>query len=350
MKHCSFTIALVICLFCCSRDLHAQSGKTLFYIDSTAIHPEDLDPTETTIQVADMAVFRRITAKDSLQQLGFPDVDTVMFIITKAWLSRPDSLRHIPTLKQLVLKNDHLYLDTLKQPYSGPFIEYYLNGAKKTFGDVVNGQIEGYANVFYPDGSLMESHYYSHNKEDGMREEYFPNGVIKRRGRFKDGEMEEYWQEWYSTGKLKREVYFLHSTPHFPDEENVFYDMLQEATAQIMNGDYRSAMRNLDELRKMNPDYAEVQYNTGDAQAHLKKYDKAIAAFSKALELEPMYKEAYQKRIECNIALLQEAAAKNKSLSDAAEHNKQICGDVQALMNMGDKSRKLNNLRTQYCH
>lgn len=350
MKLNLLTLLPLALLLLCSATLHAQSpgSKTLFYIDSLPV-TEDLDADDNTLLSSDIAVYRKITSKDTIAQLGIKDMDTVVFILTRAYQQRPDSLKRIPSLKKLLLKNERFYLDTTQAPYDGPFVEYYLNGTKKTFGNMVKGQIEGYANIYYPDGSLMESHYYQHNKEDGMREEYYPNGVIRRRGRFKEGFMEGYWQEWYSTGKLKREVYYLHSTPHFPDEENAFYDALNEAANDIRQQQYRPALQLLGDLKKAAPGYQEIYYYTGDALLQQKKYEKAIEAFNQALELEPLDAASHIKRAQANIALLEEAARKNKTLADAAARRQTICTDLQAARAAGIKDRSIRSLQQQYC-
>lgn len=343
------SLLFFILLLSAATQLRAQSapGRLLFYIDSIPVL-DSLDPTENTLQSSEIAVFRHITSQDTISRLGFKNIDTLVFIITKAWQNRPDSVKQIPTLKKLAFKDRKFYADTNQAPYNGPFIEYYLNGARKTSGEIVKGQIEGYANVYYPDGSLMESHYYSHNIEDGMREEYFPNHVISRRGMMKEGELEGYWQEWYSTGKLKRELYFAHSVPHYPDEENVFYNTLQEAVNDIESHQYKPALRNLEDLKKANPDYADVHYHMGEALYHLKKYDKALESLNKALELEPLYTEAHVTRAYTNAAILQAAEAAGKPITDTTIRQ-QICGDLKAAREEGDHAYTSRMLMQQYC-
>ncbi len=348
-KNCTL-YSLVILLLLPALHLHAQhKAGTIFYIDSTAIR-EDMDPDDHVLLPEEIALFKTITHKDSLQQLGLAnETDTVYFIITKAYLQRPDSVKHIPSLLRLLVRNNRFYTDTTKAPYTGPFIDYYLNGAKKTFGDIVNGQIEGYANVYYPDGSLMESHYYNHNNEDGMREEYYPSGVIKRRGKFSNGLMEGYWQEWYSTGKLKREIYYLHSRPNFPDAENIFNEDLQLAANAIRNGQYRGGLEALAECNKINPEYDEVYLYMGMAYAGQKHYAKAIEAYNRALSIEPLNKDAYLQRAYMNIAQLEEERKKGKQPADVAGMLEKICQDLRAAQQQGDKDSRNRLLRRQYC-
>jgi tetratricopeptide (TPR) repeat protein len=336
--------------FLCSQHLYAQEKNTgtLFYIDSVAIK-EEMDPDDHVLLPEEIAVIRPITDKDSISRLGLAGADTVMYILTKAYRDRPDSVKQLPRLQQLILKNNRFYTDTTKAPYNGRFIDYYLNGAKKSFGNIINGQIEGYANVFYPDGSLMESHYYSHNNEDGMREEYYLNGVIKRRGKFTNGLMEGYWQEWYSTGKLKREVYFLHSRPNYPDAEYIFNDDLNAAAAAIRNGQYRNALDALQECHKINPEYDEVYLYMGMAYAGQKKYSKAIESFNRALSIEPMSKDAHLQRAYAYAAQLQEEQAKGKHSLDIGETAARICEDLKAAQQQGDKDARNRLLRKQYC-
>src|SRR4051812_37794924 len=77
----------------------ATSEKMLFIIDSIPLinNPEDWN-TITNDNIADIAIVRN---KDSLKQLGWAQLDGITYIFTKAYRSRPDSLKRIPSLKQL---------------------------------------------------------------------------------------------------------------------------------------------------------------------------------------------------------------------------------------------------------
>src|SRR4030095_4092066 len=78
--------------------------KILFVIDSIPLFN---DPEEwNSIAQEDIADITVIKNKDSLKRLRPEQWDGIIYIFTKAYRNRPDSLKKIPSLKQMVVKNE----------------------------------------------------------------------------------------------------------------------------------------------------------------------------------------------------------------------------------------------------
>jgi tetratricopeptide (TPR) repeat protein len=330
-----FLVVLVLFLNLPGITAAQSPPKKIYYIDSVFILKLEKGDDNVLIR-DDIAEIRTISDPDTLQLLQLINIDTVVYVLTRAYLERPDSIRHIPTLKTLVsLDNQFFYKDTSTLPYSGPFLDYYLNGNLKTRGQIKEGYIEGYVNSYYKDGSMKASHYYSRTAEDGVREEYYPNGSIKKRGNVRNGYMEGLWQEWHSTGKLKSEIRYLHSSPFYAEGEDIFYGILRRIPELIESGLYKQAMQRLDDCKKANPDIEEIYYYYGLNYLGLKQPSNAIHAFTKALEIEPLYVASLKQRALAN-------AARLKTMNEAdttgqATLRQSICDDLQLAIRLGEK-------------
>src|SRR6187402_1519803 len=105
-----------------------SNEKILFVIDSIPIltDPEEWNPIDPN-DIADITV---IKDKDSLKRLRPEQLDGIVYIFTKAYRNRPDSIKRIPSLKQMVVKNEIWNLNGI--PYSGKYIDYYNSGKYKT--------------------------------------------------------------------------------------------------------------------------------------------------------------------------------------------------------------------------
>lgn len=320
--------------------------KTIYYIDSVFILKLDAD--DNILVKKEVAVMRKITHPDTLQQLQLVNIDTVIYVITRAYRQRPDSIRHIPSLKTLTIQDRRFfYKDTSLLPYTGPFLNYYLNGALKTRGQIKDGYIDGYVNSYYKDGNLQASHYYSGNAEDGVREEYYPNGSIKKRGKVSNGYMEDYWQEWHSTGKLKSEIRYLHSRPFYQEGEDVFYSILNRIPYYLESNDYKKAIEKLNECKKANANEEKIFFYYGKAYLGLKRFPEAIKAFTQAIDLEPLYTDALTQRAFTTARLLQQMNNSDTTGRQALQAS--VCNDINTAIQQGETPVTFRQLQEMYC-
>ena len=63
--------------------------------------------------------------KDTLKLLGYEQFDGVTFIFTKEYRNRKESVKQIPSSKQMVRQNGVFRFHNT--PYSGQFIDYYYS-------------------------------------------------------------------------------------------------------------------------------------------------------------------------------------------------------------------------------
>jgi tetratricopeptide (TPR) repeat protein len=330
------------------NSIAAQSPpKKIYYIDSVFILKLERGDDNVLVK-GDIATMRLITAPDTLQLLELINIDTVIYIITNAYAARTDSIRHIPTLKTLVSQENRFYLkDSSILPYSGPFLDYYLDGSLKTRGQIKEGYIDGYVNSYYRDGNMQASHYFSRSREDGVREEYYPNGSVKKRGKVTNGYMEGFWQEWHSTGKLKSEIRYLHSGPFYAPGEDIFYAILKNMPDMMEEERYSDALKKLDDCKKANPDIEEVYYYYGLAYMGKQQTEAAIKAFTTALSIEPLYMAALTQRAFATAVQLE--AIKSADTTGITALQQSICSDLEEAIKLGEKKAIIRQLLLRYC-
>src|SRR4051794_33888321 len=118
-------ILLITALFLLRNISFGQTpnDKIMFVVDSIPVIEEPEE--ENEILETDVADITVIKNKDTLNRLGYGQFDGVTFLYTKEYRSRPDSLKQIPSSKQMERKNGvFLFYHT---PYNGRFIDYYYS-------------------------------------------------------------------------------------------------------------------------------------------------------------------------------------------------------------------------------
>ncbi len=128
MKRLIILIVFLTCIKAFSQET-AKQGAVLYIVDNVPIID---DPKEDDVQLqqTDVELVIVITNKAQIEKSGFKNVDKILDIKTKAYTNRPDSIKQIPTTKLMTRKGDIWYAKDSDTPFSGRFIDYYLNGTK----------------------------------------------------------------------------------------------------------------------------------------------------------------------------------------------------------------------------
>src|SRR5690606_5842405 len=117
-----------------------QNENVLYIVDSIPVIEEPKEGfgilTENEIDRIEV-----VKNEQAIEKTGYKDLDGIIYVFTKKYAKRPDSIKAIPTTKLMTKKNGTWYLKNETQPYSGPFIDYYLNGQKQGEGTLFNGKL-----------------------------------------------------------------------------------------------------------------------------------------------------------------------------------------------------------------
>src|SRR6266545_3084206 len=130
----------------CFHSVGQNANENIVYIvDSIPVIDDPEDGNE--INQADIADITIVKNEDSLKLSGFEKFDAAIYIFTKEYRNRPDSVKQIPSLRQMERKNGLLLFRD--SSYTGQFIDYYYSGRKQGEGTFQNGKVEGIRTMYF---------------------------------------------------------------------------------------------------------------------------------------------------------------------------------------------------------
>ncbi|NDK57149.1 tetratricopeptide repeat protein [Pontibacter fetidus] len=335
--------------------------RILYVVDSIPVTDE---PEEgfSSLSEADIQEITVVTDKAAIEQYGYKDLDKVILITTKAYASRSSELKQIPSTKAMERIDGKWHLINSPTHYSGPFIDYFLNGKKQGEGNFKEGVVEGIRTVYYPDGKKNFQRNYSNGIENGEAEQYFPNGQLKYKGVFKDGKENGNWEEWYSTGNLKRLTEFKAGKTMPSKEQEKYHTLLSKANQQFREGNFQGSVKTLDKAIELDPNYTDAYFERGTAYFYDLKFDEAIKDYNKTLELEPLHMKALSNRAFARIRKYEFKGRRTLSKTNGVtvlasrgkaeiprEEQEQICADLKQGYQLGDKKQMIINAIKTYC-
>lgn len=358
------------------------NAKIMFVVDSI---PVIKDPEEgNEVLPTDIAEINVIKNKDTLNRLGYSQFDGVTFIFTKEYRNRPDSLKQIPSTKQMEEKNGVWLFHG--SPYTGRFIDYYYSGRKEGEGIFVDGKVDGlrkkyYQNgktrvernykkgiengldkEYYEDGMLSQKGEFNNGKEEGIWENFFPNGQVQLRGNYHNGEIFDTATKFYSTGKIKEKV-FIKNGKVTPDPNLVKIDQLMgKSSASNKADDKKAAIKYCSKVIELDSTYADAYFSRGTLKLNDFQFDDAIADFDKALKYEPYLHVALANRAFARIRKYQFGGSRTLSSNSEvtvlaspdkvpipADEQEKICSDLQKAVFLGGKSKMISEAMSNYC-
>jgi antitoxin component YwqK of YwqJK toxin-antitoxin module len=335
--------------------------RVLYVVDSIAV-VNDPGEEEGTLTESDIETLTVVTNKADIEKHGSKDFDKIIFIITKEYAKRPVELRNIATVKQMERKTGKWYLKGFSTPYSGQFVDYYLNGKKQGDGILKAGVLEGLRTVYNPDGTTSYFRYYVNGVETGESKEYFQNGKLHQEGAYKNGKEDGLWKEWYSTGQLKRQTEFKEGKVLSTKEDEKFHSLFSKGIQLFNEENYVGAIKNYDKAIELNPNYSDVYFHRSRAYLHDLKFDQALVDCDKAIELEPMYREAYSNR--AFVRLRKHELKNSRTLSKSSgvtilatkdkveipkDELEKICSDLGKGIQLGDNKPMILDAQKTYC-
>ena len=348
-------------LTCFAQDVK-KPENIVYIVDSVPII-KDPDENSGTLKNDDIDHLQVITDTVKIKSLGYAPADKVIYITTKEFAKRPEDVKKIPTTKLMERKDGVWYLKDSATPYTGKFIDYYLNGKEQGDGTLKNGLVNGTRTLYYENGNKDYFRNFIDGIAQGSSEEYFPNGKIKQKGSFKDGKDDGLWIEYYSTGAVKRQTNFVNLIPDMTKDEKKLYDLQGDAEGLMQNEDYKGAIKKLNEAEKLNANYADVYFYRGTAKLDNLDFDNAITDFDKAIELEPLYMEALANRAFARIRKYEFKNSRTLSKNDdvtilatkdkadiPADEKAKICSDLEKSVELGDNKDMILDAIKTYCN
>ena len=363
----------------------AQNNKKFLYVvDSIPVIEEPKEGFGTLTQ-EEIDRVNTINDKEFINSTEFKDLDEIIYVFTKAYAQRPDSIKAIPTTNLMTKKNGTWYLKDKTTPYSGPFIDYYLNGKKQGEGTLFNGRLKskrllyhlngtisdeieyengisnGMEKRFYEDGTLMQKGNFIKGKETGAWEMYHPNGQLKQRSNFVDGKMDGESISYYSTGKNKGKNVYQNGAYQNDKIDIKIYELYNQGQSYFKQGNFKSAIKKYSKCIELNESWADGYFALGTAKMNNFEFDEAIKDFNKTLEIEPYFTNAYANRAFAIIRKYElgnsRTLTKSKDIQILATKETEIpdseltkiCMDLNKGVSLGDKNRMVLEALEKHC-
>ena len=297
----------------CFIGVEAQppGNKVLFIIDSIPLltDPESWNQLSRD-DIADISVIRN---KDSIKLLGWEHLDGITYIFTKEYRGRPDSIKKIPSLKQMTMKTGAWYLhDAI---YSGKYIDYYNSGKIQNEGTLLYGRLNGQLIVYFKNGNKKSVVDYKDAVVHGTWTNYYKNGMVMSIQQYTEGKMKTYKTyfingqatyemkpknqtrydtsvNYYSTGKIKQ-VKIINGSKVGQTKKEQDFNYYSTMFYEYLNaGKIKEANKNFYKLWLIDSTSIETFFKEGLLLTRESRFDDAIAEFDKALALEPLMREA----------------------------------------------------------
>ncbi|WP_145990449.1 hypothetical protein [Psychroflexus sp. MES1-P1E] len=362
-----------------------SNENVLYVVDSIPVieEPKEGFGTLTESEIDNVVV---VEDKKVIESSGYKDLDGIIYIFTKEYVKRPDSIKAIPTTKLMVKKNGAWYLKNSVSTYSGKFIDYYLIGKKQGEGILFKGKLKGkrllyhingnisdeieYENGisngleqrFYKDGTLMQKGIFKNGKEIGVWEMYHPNGQLKQQTTFNEnGKMDGESVSYYSTGNEKGKNNYkngVYQKNKINDKLFKLYNESQELYKQV---NHKGAIKKLDKALELDSNWAEGYFARGTMKLNNFQFDEAVVDFDKTLEIEPYFTNTHSNRA---FAILRKhelgngrTLSKSKDIQIIASKETEIpeseltkiCADLKKAVSLGDDNWMVLEALEKHC-
>lgn len=373
-----FTLSTVICYG------QNQNENVLYVIDSV---PITKNPKEGLGSLTKDAIDRIEVLKDkeTIEKVGYKDLDGIIYIFTKEYVKRPDSIKAIPTSKTMIKKNSTWYLKNSSIPYSGKFVDYYLTGKKQGEGTLFNGKLKGQRLIYYLNGNVSDAIEYDNGIANGTEKRFYQDGVLKQKGNFKNGKEVGVWEvyhpngqlkqhinfvygkmdgaviSYYSTGKIKSKTSYKNGIYQKDKINNKIYTYYQQAQDLYKQGQFKSAIKKYTKCIELRENWADGYFARGNAKLNSFEFDEAIKDFDKALEIEPYFTQAYSNRAFTIIRKYEFGNKRTLSKSDniqviasneakiPVEELVKVCADLKKAVSLGDTNWMVLEALKKHC-
>ncbi|WP_299683745.1 hypothetical protein [uncultured Dokdonia sp.] len=379
------TICLLLMLLPVYGFSQTSNEETLYVVDSIPIIEEPKEGfgilTENEI---DHIVY--VKDKELIENSEYNNLDVIVYVFTKAYVQRADSIKIIPTTKRMFKKQGAWYLKNHSVPYSGRFIDYYLTGLKEGEGFFVNGRLNGIRKLYYPNGNLSSEIEYVNGYANGQSRNFYENGVLKQDGVFKNGKEIGIWNVYHSNKELKQKIHFnefgeiqgdmysYYSTGELKGvntyekgiyKEDKLSDKLfkyyKESQDLFRKSEYKNSIKKINKAIELKPNWAEAYFLRGTVKLEDFQFEKAKEDFEKAITIEPLYMEAYANRA---FSILRKYEFKNGQFLTKSrgvlvitsqkneipeEDLNKICTDLKKAISLGDTNTMVLEALRTYC-
>jgi antitoxin component YwqK of YwqJK toxin-antitoxin module len=379
-----FSLLIIFLFSSLSSFSQVYKDNVLYVVDSIAITGFYSD---FTIADEDIASIYVETERKLIRAAGFSDADKVCYIITKSFANRSDSVKAIPRVRNMSLKKGLYYLKHEKTPYSGPIIDFHLNGKLSLSGSMENGffadtllfygsnqetygfRLYNKNNLTYKEIAKLWNHslYYmgdfKNDKPIGKHILYYTNGRIRIIRNYDDNSvLEGLYEEYYSSGILKSQMNYTKGTIIMNEKDNTIDKLFTEYYTYKRQGDIINTLATLDKIIEVDSNNINAYNKKGECLLEILKCDEAITCFSKSIEIEPLSSESYKNHVFAYVKKYESLNSKQPEKIDLlnidfnlnaiqldASVIKIICDDIAKIEAEKFENNHIKKIKTKFC-
>jgi len=357
-----FSLICVFCILIIKIFSQDNANENILYIVDSIPIIEEPKGEDSNLDNSDIDEINIIINKDTLKKIGYSKYDKLIFVFTKAYKARHDSLKRIITTKILKNESGIWYMKTI--PYSGRFIDYFINGKISAEGYMKNGLLNGHQIRYRRNGSKSIESNFVNGKHEANYKEFHYNGVLSQEGTFENDKEVGIWNDYYSTGKLKRSYTYKNGQVDISKQDKKYYDLLKEGFNDYFKIDnYKGAIKRYNKAISINSNYSDAYFYRGTAKLYNFDFDGAILDLDTAILLEPLYAEAIANRAFCRIRKYEfkdsRTLGQNESVTIMATKNNvmippealnMICIDLNKAIELGNRVKMITDALEKYCN
>jgi antitoxin component YwqK of YwqJK toxin-antitoxin module len=376
---------LAILLILTSIISFGQNENILYIVDSIPVikEPKEGFGTLTENEIDNLVV---VKDKKIIESSGYKNLDGIIYIFTKEYAKRSDSIKAIPTTKLMTKKNGAWYLKNSSTTYSGKFIDYYLIGKKEGEGILFNGKLKGKRLRYYINGNMSDEIEYNNGINNGLEKKFYNDGTLSQKGKFKKGKEIGIWEMYHQNGQLKQKTTFnengkmdgesisyystgekkgktvyingIYQNDKINDKLFKLYNKSQELYKQV---NYKGAIKKLDKALELDLNWAKGYFARGTMKLNNFQFDEAIEDFNKTTEIEPYFTNAYSNRAFTilrkhelgngrtikKIEGIRIMATKETKIPET--ELKKICEDLKKAVSLGDNNQMVLEALKKHC-
>lgn len=382
MKKVLVLIVTFILPFCSS----AQEVKTLYIVDSIPlIDVEEIYFQDLTEDLIDHTVVEK--DKSKISSAGYDvDVDNIVYVFTKEYEKRADSIKRIPTTSLMKRTDGKWYLKNSLTPYTGRFINYYITGIKNGEGQLFNGKLKSKRVTYHKNGQISSEVEYTNGLANGLEQQFNSDGILIQKGVFKNGKEFGIWEKYhpngqlqqkstfdvndnldgetvtfYSTGKLKMKSQYKTGIYMKEKINDKLFELYNSAQEHYKLGNFKDAVKNIENLLKLNSEFVDGYFARGTMYLNDMQFDKATTDFDKSIEIEHYFMKAYANRA---FVLIRKSEFSDSRLLSKSKDIKvfaskegeipkddlaKICEDLQKAILLGDDAEMVLEAQKKYC-
>ena len=359
--------------------------KVLYIVDSIPVIDE---PKEGfgNISQDEIESVNVIKNKLAISNAGYKDFDGIIYVITKEYTKRPDSIKVIPSSRIMTKRSDQWFLKNSSEPYSGRFIDYYFNGKKEGEGTFLNGKLKGKRTQYYVSGNISDEIEYDNGISNGNEKRYYENGTLSQQGNFNNGKEVDVWEMYHQNGQLKQKTFFNQNGKMDGDSYSYYstgelkgkttyvngiyqgdkindkiFKLYNESQDLYKQGEFDQAIKKINKIIELDSNWVDGYFARGTMYLNNFQFEEATKDFDKTIEIEPFFINAYANRAFTIIRKYQfgnsRTLSKSKDVQVFAskeekipeESLKKVCEDLTKGIYLGDNKKIVLDAHKKYC-